>query len=76
MRYKSLTPQISIRFKFVLVVFLTSCIMIAMNAVLFYNINKSVKKVDEVYQSNVRLNMFETALNNVQTVYYLFSLQS
>lgn len=68
MRYKSLTPQISIRFKFVLVVFLTSCIMIAMNAVLFYNINKSVKKVDEVYQSNVRLNMFETALNNVQTV--------
>jgi two-component system sensor histidine kinase YesM len=60
----------SIRRKLVLVFAFSSVIVFCANMFLYYNINKSIGTIDEVYQSNVGLNELIDTLSNVQNYVY------
>ena len=62
--------QGSIRTRLVLVFALSSIIVFCANMFLYYNINKSIATIDEVYQSNVGLNDLLDSLTNVQDYVY------
>ncbi|MDO5293048.1 MAG: histidine kinase [bacterium] len=61
--------HISIQLKLIMAFLLTSTIIGIVNGVIFYNINLSVSKVDEVYKSNVSMNQFTDALSNVDLTF-------
>ncbi|BBF42557.1 two-component sensor histidine kinase [Lachnospiraceae bacterium KM106-2] len=57
--------DLSIQVKLILAFMLTSAIIIFVNVVMYYNINLSVAKVNEVYESNLNLNHFTVSLGKV-----------
>jgi sensor histidine kinase YesM len=56
----------SIRKRLVIVFALSSIVVFCVNMFMYYNINKSIGTIDEVYQSNVGLNELIDTLTNVQ----------
>lgn len=56
----------SIRRRLVLVFTLSSCVVFFANMYMYYNINKSIGTIDEVYKSNTELNELLEALTDVQ----------
>lgn len=57
----------SIRRRLVLVFTLTSCVVLFANLFLYYNINKSIGTIDEVFKSNAELNELLDTLNDVHS---------
>lgn len=56
----------SLQIKLVIVFISTITLIVGINIVLFFNINIMIKKVDNIYISNVTLNQLSGALNDVQ----------
>jgi len=67
---KSNRKRGSIRRRLVLVFAFTSGIVFFANMYMYYNINKSIGTIDEVYNSNVGLNELLDALTDVQDYVY------
>lgn len=60
----------SIRRRLVLVFTLSSCVVFFANMYMYYNINKSIGTIDEVYKSNTELNELLASLTDVQEYVY------
>lgn len=60
----------SIRIRLVLVFALTTGVVFFTNLFLYYNINKSIGSIDEVYVSNIGLNDLVDSLNNLHEYVY------
>lgn len=67
---KTKTKKGSIRRRLVLVFVFTSGIVFFANMFMYYNINKSIGTIDEIYVSNVGLNELLDALTDVQDYVY------
>ncbi|MDF2541748.1 MAG: signal transduction histidine kinase, LytS [Herbinix sp.] len=55
----------SIRFRLIIVFILTSAVVIFANLYMYYNINMSISRIDEVYISNVGLNTLLDSITDV-----------
>lgn len=64
--------NMSIQVKLILAFMLTSVLITLVDGVLYYNINLSVSKVNEVYKSNVSMNEFEDVLSKVDSSLHEF----
>ncbi len=62
--------SLSVRRKIVVAVLSTSGFLFLMNIILFWNINRTIRKVEEVYQTNVNLNQIEVTLEEAQKNMY------
>ena len=62
--------QGSIRIRLILVFVLTTGIVFIANMFIYYNINKSIGNIDEVYVSNIGLNELNDSLNNLHGYVY------
>ena len=60
----------SIRIRLVLVFALTTGVVFFTNMFMYYNINKSIGSIDEVYVSNIGLNDLMDSLNNLHEYVY------
>ena len=60
----------SIRVRLILVFVLTTGIVFIANMFIYYNINKSIGNIDEVYVSNIGLNDLNDSLNNLHEYVY------
>ena len=60
----------SIRIRLVLVFALTTGVVFFTNLFMYYNINKSIGSIDEVYVSNIGFNDLMDSLNNLQEYVY------
>ena len=60
----------SIRLRLILVFTLSSCVVLFANIFMYYNINKSINTIDEVYRSNVSLNELISELSSVHGYVY------
>lgn len=60
----------SIRKRLVLVFAFSSCVVFFANMFMYYNINKSIGTIDEVYKSNIGLNELLESLTDVQEYVY------
>lgn len=60
----------SIRRRLIMVFILSSAVIFIANIIMYYNINKSIGTIDEVYKSNVELNKLYDKLANVQDNVY------
>ncbi|MBH1942243.1 histidine kinase [Mobilitalea sibirica] len=60
----------SIRLRLVLIFTFTTCVVFFVNMFMYYNINRSIQTIDEVYVSNVELNELLDALTDVQDYVY------
>ncbi|NLL01109.1 MAG: histidine kinase [Clostridiales bacterium] len=60
----------SIRIRLVLVFALTTGVVFFTNMFMYYNINKSIGSIDEVYVSNIGLNELMDSLNNLHEYVY------
>lgn len=60
----------SIRIRLVLVFVLTTGVVFFANMFMYYNINKSIGSIDEVYVSNIGLNDLMDSLNNLHDYVY------
>ena len=61
-----LIGRLSIRSKLIMVFGLTAALMFVINIILYAEINSSMKKLDEVYATNVSLNELTECLENTQ----------
>ena len=57
--------QGSIRIRLVLIFVLTTGVVFFANMFMYYNINKSIGSIDQVYVSNIGLNELMDSLNNL-----------
>lgn len=62
----------SIRRRLIMVFILSSSVIFFANVVMYYNINKSIGTIDQVYKSNVELNQLYAKLSIVQDNVYEF----
>lgn len=62
--------DLSIRKKLLAAFALTALIMFAINLFMYWQVNKSIKKIDEIYVSNVSLNELSDAFAQLQTNMY------
>ena len=62
----------SIRRRLITVFILSSSVIFFANVVMYYNINKSIGTIDQVYKSNVELNQLYAKLSIVQDNVYEF----
>lgn len=67
---KKRMKQGSIRLRLVLVFAFTTGVVFFANMFMYYNINKSIRTIDEVYVSNVGLNVLLDSLTDVQDYVY------
>lgn len=66
MKLKHSLRNLTIQNKLLLVVIFSMMVILFVNIFLFYNVNNLVKRLDEIYVSNVNLNDLSEALNAVQ----------
>ena len=52
--------------KILLAFAITSFAMFIMNLFMYWQVNKTIKKIDQIYASNVNLNNLEDAFSSVQ----------
>lgn len=62
--------QGSIRIRLVLIFVLTTGVVFFANMFMYYNINKSIGSIDQVYVSNIGLNELMDSLNNLHGYVY------
>lgn len=65
-RMGKLIGRLSIRSKLIMVFGLTAALMFVINILLYVEINRSMKQLDEVYATNVSLNELTECLENTQ----------
>ncbi len=58
--------NLPIRVKFVVMFVLTTLVLLFVNAFMYYNINQITLRLDETYESNVKLNVMTDMLEDVQ----------
>lgn len=64
--------DLSIRNKLLVAFALTSLLMFAINLFMYWQVNKTIKRIDEVYVSNVSLNQLSDAFAQVQSNMYSY----
>lgn len=62
----------SIRRRLIMVFIVSSSVIFIANIIMYYNINKSIGTIDQVYKSNVELNKLYDKLSDVQEIVYEF----
>ncbi len=65
-KISSLIKNSPIRVKFVFMFILTTLILLLVNVFMYYNINQIMRRLDETYISNIKLNTMSDVLDRVQ----------
>jgi two-component system sensor histidine kinase YesM len=66
-KYKDKLQSITIQTKLITVFILTALLILIVNLFMYSHINRMMKKLEEVYLSNIRLNQLEDTLTKIQT---------
>lgn len=69
---RQIIKNLSIRSKLLMSFAFASMILLVSNLLLYGEVNQTIRKIDSIYASNVRLNDLSDALNNMQENIYIY----
>lgn len=72
MAFKSKWKNLSIKRKMILAFVLTSAVMFAINICMYWQVNQTIRQIDQVYISNLSLNELSQAFEKVQSDMYSY----